>query len=129
MLDEYGLLGLCPDGQIMEVARPLLGPDVLNSDTVQGCRDGDLLRVAGRVVRRQRPLAKAVFLTLEDEWGLIPVAVWEGRWELLKHALRRPLMVIEGTLSRRDNTLNVMAEQAWPLSLSFDDRRRRQDWR
>ena len=58
MLDEYGLLGLCPDGQIMEVARPLLGPDVLNSDTVQGCRDGDLVRVAGRVVRRQVPWPK-----------------------------------------------------------------------
>ena len=33
-------------------------------------------------------------------------------------------MVIEGTVSRRDNTLNVMAERAWPLSLPFDDRRR-----
>ena len=55
MLDEYALFGLCPDGQIMELARPLLGGDVLNSDTVQGCRDGDVARVAGRVVRRQRP--------------------------------------------------------------------------
>ena len=70
-----------------------------------------------------------MFLTLEDEWGLIPVAVWEGCWERLKHALRRPLVVIEGTVSRRDNTLNVMAERAWPLSLAFDDRHRRQDWR
>ena len=129
MLDEYSLLGLCPDGQVMELARPLLGPDVLNSDTVQGCRDGDLVRVAGRVVRRQRPLAKAVFLTLEDEWGLIPIAVCEGRWERLKHALRRPLVAIEGTVSRRDSTLNVMAERAWPLSLPFDVHRRRQDWR
>ena len=93
MLDEYALLGLCPDGHVMELARPLLGPEVLNSDTVQGCRDGDVALVAGRVVRRQRPLAEAVFLTLEDEWGLIPIAVWEGRWERLKHALRRPLVV------------------------------------
>ena len=62
------------------MARPLLALEALNSDTVQGCRDGDVVRVAGRVVRRQRPLAKAVLLTLEDEWGLIPVTVWEGRW-------------------------------------------------
>ena len=48
MLDEYALLGLCPDGQIMELARPLLRPDVLNSYTVSGCRDGDVARVAGR---------------------------------------------------------------------------------
>ena len=128
MLDEYALLRLCPDGQIMQLARPLLGPEVLNSDAVQGCRDGDVVRVAGRVVRRQRPLAKAMFLTLEDEWGLVPIAVWEGRWERLKHALRRPLVVVEGTVSHRDNTLNVMAERAWPLSVPFDDRHHRRDW-
>ena len=52
---------------MMELARPLLGPEALNSDPVQGCRDGDMVRVAGRVGRRQRPLAKAVFLTLEAE--------------------------------------------------------------
>ena len=51
----------------MELARPLLGPEALNSDTVQGRRNGGVMRVAGRVVRRQRPLAKAVFLTLEAE--------------------------------------------------------------
>ena len=39
MLGKYALLGLCPDGQVMELARPLLWPNVLNSDTVQGRRD------------------------------------------------------------------------------------------
>jgi error-prone DNA polymerase len=114
MLDEYDMLGLCPDGHIMELARHEL-KGVHSSDTLQSCREGDVVRVAGRVVRRQRPLARAVFLTLEDEFGLIPVAVWEQRWETLKHVLRRPLVVIEGEISRRDNTLNVMAERAWPL--------------
>ena len=79
-------------------------------------------------MRRQRPLDKAVFLSLEDECGLIPIAAWEGRWDRLKHTLRRPLVVIEGAVPRRDNTFNVMAEQAWPLSVTFDDRHRR-DWR
>ncbi len=114
MLDEYDMMGLCPDGHIMELARHELR-GVHSSDTLQSCCEGDVVRVAGRVVRRQRPLAKAVFLTLEDEFGLIPVAVWEQRWETLKHVLRRPLVVIEGEVSRRDNTLNVMAERAWPL--------------
>ena len=60
---------------------------------------------------------------------MIPIAVWEGRRERLKHALPRPLVVIEGTVSRRDNILNVMTERAWPLSVSFDDPHRRQEWR
>ena len=80
-------------------------------------------------MRRQRPLAKAVFLTTEGEWELILIAVWEGRWEQLKHALSRLLVFIDGTVSRRDNTLNMMAERAWPLSAYFEDRDHRQDWR
>ena len=77
------------DAHVMEIARPLLRREALNSGTAQGCHDGDVARVAGRVVIRQRPLARAVFLTLEDEWGLIPIAVWEGRWERMKYALHR----------------------------------------
>ena len=37
------------------LARTWLGPAVLNSDTAPGCRDDDVARVAGRVVRRRRP--------------------------------------------------------------------------
>lgn len=70
---------------------------------------------AGRVVRRQRPLAKAVFLMLEDELGLVPVMVWEHRWPRLRHALRQRLAVVEGEVSQRDGTLNAVAARAWPL--------------
>ena len=121
MLDEYAMLGLCPDGHVMELLRPQLGPEVLTSD-------GDVVRVAGRVVRRQRPLAAAVFLTLEDEFGLIPLAVWPAQWERLKGALRRSLVVVEGQVSRRDDTLNVAVQNAWPLALDLDYRHGRRDW-
>ena len=129
MLDEYAMLGLCPDGHVMELVRPQLGLEVLTSDGLLGCRDGDVVRVAGRVVRRQRPLAAAVFLTLEDEFGLIPLAVWPARWERLKGALRRSLVVVEGQVSRRDDTLNVAVQKAWPLAVDLDYRHGRRDWR
>ena len=61
--------------------------------------------------------------------GIDPHRRLGRRWERLKHALRRPLVIIEGTVSRRDNTLNVMAEQAWLLLVPFDDRHRRLYWR
>ena len=129
MLDEYAVLGLCPEGHVMELVRPSLGQDALTSDGLLGSADGDVVRVAGRVVRRQRPLAAAVFLTLEDEFGLISLAVWPAQWERLKGALRRSLVVVEGTVSRRDDTLNVAVHQAWPLAVDLDDRRGRRDWR
>ena len=120
MLDEYAMMGLCPDGHVMELLRPQLAGQALTSDELLGCRDGDVVRVAGRVVRRQRPLSAAVFLTLEDEFGLIPLAVWPAQWERLKGALRRSLVVVEGEVSRRDDTLNVVVQQAWPLALLLD---------
>ena len=129
VLDEYAMLGLCPDGHVMELLRPQLGPEVLTSDGLLGCRDGEVVCVACRVVRRQRPLATAVFLTLEDEFGLIPLAVWPAQWERLKGALCRSLVVVEGWISRRDDTLNVAAQNAWPLALHLDYRYGRQDWR
>ena len=127
MLDEYTMLGLCPDCHVMELMRSQLGPDVLTSDGLLGCRDGDVARVAGGVARRQRPLAAAVFLTLEDEHGLIPLAVWPAQWDRLKGALRRSL-VVEGQVSRRDDTLNVTVRRAWPLALDLDSRHGRRDW-
>ncbi len=128
MLDEYAMLGLCPDGHVMELLRPQLGAEVLTSDGLLGSGDGEVVRVAGRVVRRQRPLATAVFLTLEDEFGLIPLAVWPAQWERLKGALRRSLIVVEGQVSRRDDTLNVAVQKAWPLALDLDYRHGRRDW-
>ncbi len=128
MLDEYAMMGLCPDGHVMELVRREL-TDVFTSDDLLGSRDGDTVRVAGRIVRRQRPLAAAVFLTLEDEFGLIPLAVWPAEWERLKGVLRNTLVVVEGTVSRRDDTLNVVAKKAWPLSVNLDNIRRRPDWR
>ena len=115
MLDEYEMLGLCPDGQVMELIRPHLGREVLPADRLRDYGDGDIVRVAGRVVRRQRPLAKAVFMTLEDETGLIPLAVWPAEWERLKGALGHRLVMVEGEISRRDNTLNIAVHGAWPL--------------
>ncbi|MXZ90539.1 MAG: DNA polymerase III subunit alpha [Chloroflexi bacterium] len=129
MLDEYAMLGLCPDGHVMELLRPQLGADVLTSDSLLGRRDGDVVRVAGRVVRRQRPLAAAVFLTLEDEYGLIPLAVWPAQWERLKSALRRSIIVVEGQVSRRDDTLNVAVQDARPLALNLEYLQGRADWR
>ena len=128
MLDEYAMMGLCPDGHVMELVRHEL-TDVFSSDELLGTADGDTVRVAGRVVRRQRPLAAAVFLTLEDEFGLIPLAVWPAEWERLKGALRHTLVVVEGAVSRRDDTLNVVAKKAWPLSVNLDNIRSRPDWR
>ena len=79
ILGEYVALGLAPGGHVMEPLRPGLRGVTAAADLF-GVVEGERVRVAGRVVRRQRPLGRAVFLTLEDETGLAPVTVWEAAW-------------------------------------------------
>ena len=100
---------------IMGLLRPDLGDEVVPSEALPGCAEGELVRVAGRVVRRQRPFSKAVCLTLAAEWGLMPVVVWEQQWRERCWALTRPLAVVAGRVSCRYGTVSVVAERAWPV--------------
>jgi error-prone DNA polymerase len=77
-------------------------------------RDGDTILVAGLVICRQRPgTAKGfVFLTLEDETGLVNVIVTPKRFE--QQALliaRSPLLLIRGTLQIEGVVVNVRGEE------------------
>ena len=116
MLGEYSAMGLSPGGHVMELRQPGLR-GVAAAEGLSGFAEGDEVRVAGQVVRRQRPPARAVFLTLEDETGLAQEAVWEGLWTKMKRALRREIAVVEGVVSDRDRTLSVADSRAWPLDV------------
>jgi error-prone DNA polymerase len=77
-------------------------------------RNGDTVLVAGLVICRQRPrTAKGfVFLTLEDETGLVNVIVTPKRFE--QQALliaRSPLLLIRGTLQVEGIVVNVRGEE------------------
>ena len=76
MAGEYRTMGLYPRGHLMAMLRDHLPPGVSTSQEVLQLRDGAEVTVAGLVIRRQRPLAKAVFVTLEDEFGHTPLVVW-----------------------------------------------------
>ena len=76
MAGEYASLGLYPKGHLMAKLRPSLGKHVLTSAQVNELADSTRVTVAGLIIRRQRPLSKAVFITLEDEFGHIPMMVW-----------------------------------------------------
>jgi error-prone DNA polymerase len=112
MVGEYRTMGLYPDGHLMAKLRPALDADILPSDEVAHLRDGEEVAVAGLVVRRQRPLAKAVFITLEDEFGHMPVVVWPKTYERYRLVLREPLLKVRGKVSRREGTMNIVLTHA-----------------
>ncbi len=81
-------------------------------------RDGELVRIAGSVIVRQRPgTAKGMlFLTLEDESGMCQAIVAPDLFqENRKMIVGNPGLAVEGKLQKRDGTLSVRAEKFWPL--------------
>ena len=110
MMDEYRTMQLHPKGHLMTMLRPHLGQEVLNSREVVDRPDGEVVTVAGMVIRRQRPLSKAVFLTLEDEFGHIPIAVWPQAFKKHRMDIKEPVLIIRGIISRREGTMNIVAQ-------------------
>ena len=115
MGEEYRIMGLYPDGHLMAMARPHLRRGILSSRDIESRADGDIVTVAGLVIRRQRPLAKAVFLTLEDEFGHIPLVVWPSEFAKYRQLIREPMLIIRGEVSRRDGTMNIVAKHVEPM--------------
>ncbi len=115
MIREYRTMGLHPASHVMAYIRSSLGAHVLTSDEVPSVPDGETITVAGLVIRRQRPLAKAVFITLEDEYGHIPMVVWPKTYSRLRNDLKAPFLVVTGIMSRRDESHNVVVEQVKPM--------------
>ena len=107
MLAEYATMGLHPNGHFMAHIRPHLDPQVLPSDRVPGLEDGTEVTVAGLVIRRQHPGARAVFITLEDEFGHTPLIVWPDVFQRYRLVIREPVLKARGVVSRREGTMNV----------------------
>ena len=59
-----------------------------------------------------------VFITLEDEFGHIPLMVFPQVYERHEHKFKSPFLVIKGKLSRREGTHNVVVTQVKPFKRS-----------
>src|SRR3546814_16195856 len=75
---------------------------VLSCKEISATRRGVAIMAAGLVLIRQRPgKGNAVFITLEDETGIINVLVWARLFELFRRPIMSArLMLVEGTLER-----------------------------
>ena len=81
------------------------------------------MAVAGLVILRQRPgTAKGViFLTLEDETGVVNVVVWRALYERTRRAvIAGRLLRVTGRIQRQSGVVHVIAEQIEDLSSLLD---------
>ncbi|AJC79795.1 error-prone DNA polymerase 1 [Rhizobium etli bv. phaseoli str. IE4803] len=82
-------------------------------------RDGRWLMTAGLVLVRQRPgSAKGVmFLTLEDETGIVNAVVWPSLFERQRRILMgASMMAINGKIQREGEVVHLVAQRLFDLS-------------
>ncbi len=79
--------------------------------------------VAGLVILRQRPgTAKGViFLTLEDETGVVNIIVWRHIYERFRRAVIAGRMLrVTGRMQRAHSVTHVLAEEVEDISAMLD---------
>ena len=113
---EYQSLGLYPNGHLMHFLRNHLKDNILTSQAALQLSHGIKVKVAGIVIRRQKPLGNAIYMTLEDENGHTPLVIWPKIYQKLKLVLREPLIIVEGIISRQDGTINIVVKNARSLN-------------
>jgi len=113
---EYRSLGLYTKGHLMHFFRNHLKDAVLTSQAALQLAHGTKVQVAGIVIRRQKPLGNAIYMTLEDETGHTPLVIWPKIYQTLKLVLREPVIIVEGIISRQDGTINVVVKNAHSLN-------------
>ena len=107
-----------PDGP--DWPRP---PACLPADRLEDPPQGARVSVAGLVILRQRPgTAKGVvFVTLEDETGVVNVIVWRKIYERFRRAvLAGRLLRVTGRIQRAHSVTHVLAEEIEDLSHMLD---------
>ena len=119
MLGEYRTMGIHPGSHFMAYMRERLPKEVTPSQDVPGLEDGTEVTVAGLAIRRQHPGANAVFITLEDEFGHVPLVIWPQVFERYRLVIREPILKVRGFVSRRDETLNVVAQHIEGIPLDY----------
>ncbi len=117
---DYSGLRLTTGPHPMAMLRAQL-PGVWRADDLRRVENGDIVRVAGQVICRQRPgTAKGVcFVSLEDETGISNVIVWPKLFEeeRLKITME-PFLIVEGEAQSKHGTIHIVARTIERLDFS-----------
>jgi error-prone DNA polymerase len=113
VLADYRHLGLTTGRHPLALLRPgLVRRGFQTSQDLQRLPDGQAVRVGGLVTHMQQPATASgvVFASLEDETGIVNVILWPQVFEAQRRcALESNMLVVEGTLQRRDRVAHVIA--------------------
>ena len=120
ILADYRSVGLSLRQHPMALLRPQMQQRrILGLRDLQGRRHGSGVHVAGLVTQRQRPATAkgTIFVTLEDEHGMINVIVWSHLALRRRRALLESrLLAVRGRWERVDGVEHLIAGDLHDLS-------------
>lgn len=98
-------------------------PACLRADMLHLPPEGARITVAGLVILRQRPGTAngVIFITLEDETGIVNVIVWRKMYERFRRAvIAGRLLRVTGRLQRAHSVTHLIAEKIEDISPMLD---------
>jgi len=114
LLDDYASLGLSLERHPLKLLRRRLGRQALRADELPQQTNGRRVSAAGLVTHRQRPgtASGVVFLSLEDETGIINVVVWPKLLERYRReVLGARILRVAGKLQNVEGVCHLVAER------------------
>ena len=110
---DYQTLRLSLKDHPMTFLRTTLAAEgVLSCRDTVAAKNGAKVRCAGVVLVRQRPgKGNAIFVTIEDETGIVNIVIWARTFERFRRqVMAARLMLVEGTTQRsREGVVHLMA--------------------
>ncbi|MDX2308287.1 MAG: error-prone DNA polymerase [Hyphomicrobium sp.] len=112
---DYQTARLSLKGHPMQILRAMYAAERISTSAEANLgQDGRWTRAAGVVLIRQRPgKGNAIFITLEDETGVVNVVLWARTFERFRReVMSGRLLLIEGRLQRSaEGVVHLMAQR------------------
>jgi error-prone DNA polymerase len=92
---------------------------ILSTKQLESAKDGQLVKVSGLVLVRQRPgtAGGICFMTIEDETGVANLVIFEKLFEKYrKEILQSRLIMVEGRLQVEGEVIHVIVQRCYDLS-------------
>jgi error-prone DNA polymerase len=120
---DYRSLGLSLAAHPISLVRPELEKlNVLPASALAKLDDKTTVRVAGLVLVRQQPSTSkgTIFMTLEDETGVVNLVVWPRTWQRYRALVRgAAALLVQGKLERASGVTHVMSVTMEDLTASL----------
>jgi error-prone DNA polymerase len=95
---------------------------VLSTTSLDKKKNGDLVKVAGLILVRQRPgtASGICFITIEDETGTANLVVFQKLFDQYrKEIIQSRLLMVEGQLQKEGEVIHVIVKRCYNISTLF----------